>query len=165
MRLILVIVGFKIIKFYYIINMTEPASYAINISGNSNDSNLLLASNNGTISSDFEGTNELQKQMTELKSVINANISGDLLQEAGIESNTFGITTNLNRLDVHETLVLKNIADISNLNSVINANISGDLLQQAGIDSNNAGIVANLNRLDVDEALVTQNIADSKCCK
>lgn len=100
--------------------MSTPV-YNVSVDGNSNDSNLILGSTNGSIVEDDNHNHiELANKLAVLENALNLNSTSDLAQDAlvatnasGVVTNASGVVTNLTRLDVHEALVLKNIDDIS----------------------------------------------------
>lgn len=111
--------------------MSAPV-YNVSVDGNSNDSNVILGSTNGSIVEDDNHDHvNLANKLAVLENALNLNSTSDLAQDAlvatnaaGIATNASGVATNLTRLDVHEGLVLKNIDDITQLknekNDVLN---------------------------------------------
>ena len=114
--------------------MSAPV-YNVSVDGNSNDSNVILGSTNGSIVEDGNhDDSNLANKLAVLENALNLNSASDLAQDAlvdanasgvatnasgvatnasGVSTNASGVATNLTRLDVHEGLVLKNIDDIS----------------------------------------------------
>ena len=107
--------------------MSAPV-YNVSVDGNSNDSNVILGSTNGSIAEDDNHDHvNLANKLAVLENALNLNSTSDLAQDAlvatnasgvannasGVVTNASGVATNLTRLDVHEGLVLKNIDDIS----------------------------------------------------
>jgi len=111
--------------------MSTPV-YNVSVDGNSNDSNVILGSSNGSIVEDDNHDHiNLANKLAVLENALNLNSTSDLAQDAlvatnasGVATNASGVATNLTRLDVHESLVLKNIDDITQLknqkNDVLN---------------------------------------------
>ena len=91
-------------------------STTINITGSSNNTDLIFDSNGSIIGDnvDLSDTQFIAKVLT-LEQSLELNSANDLLIAAGVSNNASGVVTNLNRLDVHESLVLKNIDDIATL--------------------------------------------------
>ena len=111
--------------------MSAPV-YNVSVDGNSNDSNVILGSANGSIAEDDNHDHvNLANKLAVLENALNLNSASDLAQDAlvatnasgitsnasGVATNASGVATNLTRLDVHEGLVLKNIDDITQIQS------------------------------------------------
>jgi len=170
-------------------------AFTVAISGNSNDTDLILHSANSSIYdtdphshhiTDLSGHPSIEAQLVTntnkiaaLETSLATNLSNDLLQlvdislnadgvlvnsqgvatnsqgvatnSQGVATNSQGVAANLTRLDVHESLVLKNISNIE----AVNAGLGGQSTVTI-LDASN-----NLNIIGTQEVFLLDCILDS----